>query len=107
MTDTLGRVDEEWDAGDLVVNRKHDRVETVVEIAARAERAIKVFGPERVLLTPDCGFATFADSPIEIGRILDVVRHAEARGLDSVWGDRSRDRPPRRRRHLGYGLMTP
>jgi probable F420-dependent oxidoreductase len=23
--------------------------------------------------------------PIEVGRILDVVRHAEARGLDSVW----------------------
>jgi 5-methyltetrahydropteroyltriglutamate--homocysteine methyltransferase len=23
-----------------------------------------VFGAERVLLTPDCGFATFADSPV-------------------------------------------
>jgi 5-methyltetrahydropteroyltriglutamate--homocysteine methyltransferase len=31
---------------------------------ARAERAIALFGPERVLLNPDCGFATFADSPI-------------------------------------------
>jgi len=23
--------------------------------------------------------------PIEVGRMLDVVRHAEAGGLDSVW----------------------
>jgi 5-methyltetrahydropteroyltriglutamate--homocysteine methyltransferase len=23
-----------------------------------------VLGPERVLLTPDCGFATFADNPV-------------------------------------------
>ena len=47
-----------------VVNQKLDRVEPVEEIAARARRAVETFGPERVLLTPDCGFATFADSPV-------------------------------------------
>jgi 5-methyltetrahydropteroyltriglutamate--homocysteine methyltransferase len=47
-----------------VVNQKLDRVESVEEIAARARHAIEVFGAERVLLTPDCGFATFADSPL-------------------------------------------
>ncbi len=47
-----------------VVDQKSDRVESPDEIVARAERAIALFGPERVLLNPDCGFATFADSPI-------------------------------------------
>jgi 5-methyltetrahydropteroyltriglutamate--homocysteine methyltransferase len=39
-------------------------VEPVADIAARARRAVAVFGAERVLLTPDCGFATFADNPV-------------------------------------------
>ena len=47
-----------------VVNQKVDRVEAVEEVIASARRAIEIFGPERVLLTPDCGFATFADNPI-------------------------------------------
>jgi 5-methyltetrahydropteroyltriglutamate--homocysteine methyltransferase len=47
-----------------VVNQKLDRVETVGEVLQRAEAAIAVFGPRRVLLNPDCGFATFADNPI-------------------------------------------
>jgi len=47
-----------------VVNQKVDEVEPAETIAARARRAIEAFGAERVLLTPDCGFATFADSPV-------------------------------------------
>ncbi len=47
-----------------MVDQKSDRVESPDEIVARAERAIALFGPDRVLLNPDCGFATFADSPI-------------------------------------------
>jgi methionine synthase II (cobalamin-independent) len=31
-------------------------IESVDEIAAKAEAAIRVFGPHRVLLNPDCGF---------------------------------------------------
>lgn len=47
-----------------VVNQKHARIEGVEEIAARAQTAIDLFGVERVLLNPDCGFATFADNPV-------------------------------------------
>jgi len=47
-----------------VVNQKLDRVESVEEILQRARSAIAIFGAERVLLTPDCGFATFADNPL-------------------------------------------
>ena len=47
-----------------VVNQKSPRVESADEVFARAERAVRLFGKERVLLTPDCGFATFADNPI-------------------------------------------
>ena len=44
------------------------RSRPVEEIAARARRAVALFGAERVLLTPDCGFATFADTPDHLGR---------------------------------------
>jgi len=47
-----------------VVNQKNQAIETVDEIAARIERAVSLFGAERLLLHPDCGFATFADNPI-------------------------------------------
>ena len=48
----------------VVVEQKHGRVELVDEIVARGRRAVEVFGAERVVLTPDCGFATFADNPV-------------------------------------------
>jgi len=47
-----------------VVNQKNQAIEAVDEIAARIERAVSLFGAERLLLHPDCGFATFADNPI-------------------------------------------
>jgi len=52
-----------------VVNQKTPRVETADEVLARAERAVQLFGVERVLLNPDCGFATFADNPIASARV--------------------------------------
>ncbi len=52
-----------------VVNQKLDRIETVEEIAEKAKRAINLFGKDRVLLTPDCGFATFADNPVASAKI--------------------------------------
>lgn len=54
-----------------VVNQKHARVETVEEIVAKAQAAIRVFGAERVLLTPDCGFATFADNPVTSAAVAE------------------------------------
>jgi len=47
-----------------VVNQKAPGVESAEEILGRAERAVSLFGAQRVLLNPDCGFATFADNPI-------------------------------------------
>jgi 5-methyltetrahydropteroyltriglutamate--homocysteine methyltransferase len=54
-----------------VVNQKHERVETVDEIVAKARTAIAIFGRERVLLTPDCGFATFADNPVATAKVAE------------------------------------
>lgn len=47
-----------------LVNQKSSIVETVEEIVKRANEAIAVIGKDRLLITPDCGFATFADSPV-------------------------------------------
>ncbi len=66
-----------------VVNQKHARIETVEEIVAKAEAAIRVFGADRVLLTPDCGFATFADNPVTSAAVaakkLRAIVEASAR----------------------------
>jgi 5-methyltetrahydropteroyltriglutamate--homocysteine methyltransferase len=59
-----------------VVNQKHDRVESSDEIAARARRAVQIFGAERVLLTPDCGFATFADNPLATAAVAEAKLRA-------------------------------
>ena len=55
-----------------VVNQKLDGVEAVESIMAKAEAAIRLFGPERVLLNPDCGFATFADSPMSSAAVAEA-----------------------------------
>jgi 5-methyltetrahydropteroyltriglutamate--homocysteine methyltransferase len=59
-----------------VVNPKHERVESVEEIIVRARRAVALFGPQRVLLTPDCGFATFADNPVAAPRVAEAKLRA-------------------------------
>jgi 5-methyltetrahydropteroyltriglutamate--homocysteine methyltransferase len=55
-----------------VVNQKRQAVESVDEVLAHAERALDLFGPERLLLTTDCGFATFACSPIVTAQIAEA-----------------------------------
>ena len=55
-----------------VVNQKLDKVETVEEIHRRISRAVDLFGRERVLLTPDCGFATFADNPVSSASVAEA-----------------------------------
>lgn len=47
-----------------VVNQKCAHAEPVEEVGAKIARAIDLFGKERLLFHPDCGFATFADNPI-------------------------------------------
>ncbi|MCA9319388.1 MAG: 5-methyltetrahydropteroyltriglutamate--homocysteine methyltransferase, partial [Planctomycetes bacterium] len=60
------------------VNPRSDRVETVAEITARAEAAIAAFGPDRVLLNSDCGFATFADNPVASAAVASAKLAAMA-----------------------------
>jgi 5-methyltetrahydropteroyltriglutamate--homocysteine methyltransferase len=61
-----------------VVNQKLDRVETVDEITIKAEKAIALFGAERVLLNTDCGFATFADNPVASAEVAEAKLRAIA-----------------------------
>ena len=47
-----------------VVNQKPAAAEGLEEVTGKIRRAIDLFGSQRLLLHPDCGFATFADNPI-------------------------------------------
>lgn len=65
-----------------VVNQKCAHVEGCEDVEARIRHAIDLFGADRVLLHPDCGFATFADNPIcaaipaetKLARIVEAAR---------------------------------
>lgn len=54
-----------------VVNPKSDGVESSEAIRSQVERAIRLFDFHRVLLNPDCGFATFADNPVSSAEIAE------------------------------------
>ena len=54
-----------------VVNPKDPAVEPVAQVRERIARAVDLLGEERVLLTPDCGFATFADNPVASTRAAE------------------------------------
>jgi 5-methyltetrahydropteroyltriglutamate--homocysteine methyltransferase len=53
-----------------VINPRTDTVESVESIVARAEEALTWLPADRLWLNPDCGFATFANRPVNV---LDVV----------------------------------
>ncbi len=69
-----------------LVNQKSSRVEGVDEVLARANRAVDLLGRDRVLFTPDCGFATFADNPLASDSVaaakLRVIAEAARRLRD-------------------------
>ena len=69
-----------------VVNQKLDRVEPVEEIVAKAEAAARLLGPDRVLLNPDCGFATFADSPVSSAAVAEAKLGAIAQAARVLRG---------------------
>lgn len=69
-----------------VVNQKLDAVESFEEIRRRIDQAIDLFGEERVLLTPDCGFATFADNPVASARTAEAKLRAIVQARDLVRG---------------------
>ena len=61
-----------------VCNQKHSAIEAIEEITNKGEQAIQLFGKERVLLNPDCGFATFADNPVSSDRVAEAKLSAMA-----------------------------
>jgi 5-methyltetrahydropteroyltriglutamate--homocysteine methyltransferase len=67
-----------------VVDQKQERVEPVEEIADRARRAVALLGADRVLLTPDCGFATFADTPIASAEVAEAKLRALVEAAELV-----------------------
>jgi 5-methyltetrahydropteroyltriglutamate--homocysteine methyltransferase len=69
--DALAGLPERFRIGVGVVNQKLDRVESRDAIRSKATQALQLFGRERVLLNPDCGFATFADNPVSSAEIAE------------------------------------
>jgi 5-methyltetrahydropteroyltriglutamate--homocysteine methyltransferase len=69
-----------------LVNQKSPAVESLEEVLARARRAAELLGRDRVLFTPDCGFATFADNPLASDAVaaakLRVIAEAARRIRD-------------------------
>lgn len=62
--EVLRRLPDDARIGVGVVNQKHAADEVREVVGARIDRAVALFGAARVILHPDCGFATFADNPI-------------------------------------------
>jgi len=62
--EVLRTIPEDIRIGVGICNQKHAHIETLEDMLRKGEHAIQLFGKERVLFTPDCGFATFADNPL-------------------------------------------
>lgn len=69
-----------------VVDQKIARVETIDEIVARLEPRLVRFGERRLLLVPDCGFATFSDNPISPPDVAEAKLGALAAARRAVLG---------------------
>ncbi|MCB9874508.1 MAG: sulfurtransferase TusA family protein [Planctomycetaceae bacterium] len=70
--EVLASLPEDRRIGIGVVNQKLDAVEPIAEIRQRIAAAIDLIGADRLVLTPDCGFATFADNPIASAQIAEA-----------------------------------
>ncbi|WP_028228479.1 sulfurtransferase TusA family protein [Paraburkholderia ferrariae] len=70
--EVLGTLPERMRIGVGLCNQKHAHVEPLDEVVKKGEQAIQLFGKERVLFNPDCGFATFADAPVNSGQIAEA-----------------------------------
>jgi 5-methyltetrahydropteroyltriglutamate--homocysteine methyltransferase len=80
--EVLAELPDSYRIGVGVIDQKTARVEEVDEVVARGRKAIRQFGRERVLLHPDCGFATFADSPIAAAEIAEAKLSVLARAAE-------------------------
>jgi 5-methyltetrahydropteroyltriglutamate--homocysteine methyltransferase len=65
-----------------VVNPRTSEVEREEQIISKVEEAIRYFDPSKIYLNPDCGFGTFAESPVNTAttayqKLEAMVRAAE------------------------------
>ncbi|MFN7251536.1 MAG: 5-methyltetrahydropteroyltriglutamate--homocysteine methyltransferase [Anaerobacillus sp.] len=60
------RIKEHAALGLGVLNPRTDEIETVDSILVRVEEAMKHLPKEKISLNPDCGFATFSSSPVNV-----------------------------------------
>ena len=67
-----------------VVNPKTSAVEAPEAVRERIARAVDLFGRDRVLLTPDCGFATFADNPVASSHVAEAKLRAIVEARDGI-----------------------
>ncbi|MCQ6280252.1 cobalamin-independent methionine synthase II family protein [Bacillus sp. EB600] len=63
---TESRIVEDTALGLGVINPRTDEMETLDSILTRAEEAMAYLPKEKLWLNPDCGFATFSNSPVNI-----------------------------------------
>jgi 5-methyltetrahydropteroyltriglutamate--homocysteine methyltransferase len=69
-----------------MVNQKHRHIESETEICRHAESALQVFGEQRLMLTPDCGFATFAENPLSSSEVATEKLAALTRARTRLLG---------------------
>ena len=80
--DILAGLPDDKRIGVGVVNPKSPIVEDDALLDARIHRAMNIFGESRILLTPDCGFATFADNPVSSAGIAEAKLRAIVQARD-------------------------
>lgn len=60
------RIAERTALGLGVINPRTDEIETVDAIVSRVQEAMTYLPMDRIWLNPDCGFATFSNSPVNV-----------------------------------------
>jgi 5-methyltetrahydropteroyltriglutamate--homocysteine methyltransferase len=68
------------------VNPRTDEVETVEQVVARAEEALRFLPPDRLFLNPDCGFGTFSSRPMNAPEVARRKLEVMARAADVLRG---------------------
>ena len=59
-----------------VINPRNDKIESVDDIVQSAKNLLKFIPKNRILLNPDCGFATFANRPLNSYEIISAKLNA-------------------------------
>ncbi len=84
--DVLTTLPDDRRIGVGLVNQKDQVVDPVEVVTERARHAAELFGTERLLLNPDCGFATFADNPIVTAQVAEAQLAVLAAARDRLAG---------------------